>query len=416
MDTSYIHAGWLVDGTGSTVQQDVIIHTADHIIHAIEPARTSAACRHSLRTNFSAYTLLPRLVDCHVHLFMSGTGDIAIRQRQLEAGYDELSGVISEHIARHISCGIGAVRDGGDRQGLAQRYILERPDVRRANRRTIDRDVPDDIPIRIKVAGKAWHQNGRYGKLIGRSPDPGQTLAEAIRHECSLLEHPRPDHIKIVNSGINSLLCFGKETLPQFSLDELSQAVQEAGKHHLKVMVHANGKLPVQIAVEAGCQSIEHGFFMGAENLARMRDRQTIWVPTAYTMRAYAEQLKPASREAETARRNLDHQLNQLRTARELGVPVALGSDAGSLGVHHGISLREELGILLEAGFTIPEAVRSATRIGAELLGVTDMGTLTPGMPAGWIAVLGSPSALPHSLEHIVVPVLSSDPRMKDEG
>jgi imidazolonepropionase-like amidohydrolase len=95
---------------------------------------------------------------------------------------------------------------------------------------------------------------------------------------------------------------------------------------------------------------------------------------------------------------------------------VALGSDAGSLGVHHGISLREELGILLEAGFTIPEAVRSATQIGAELLGVTDMGTLTPGMPAEWIAVLGSSSALPRSLEHIVVPVLSSDPRMRDEG
>jgi imidazolonepropionase-like amidohydrolase len=408
MDTSYIHAGWWVDGTGDTVQQDVIIHLADNMIQSIEPAQTSAVCRRSSLTDISAYTLLPRLVDCHVHLFMSGTGDIAVRQRQLEAGYDKLKPVISEHIARHIACGIGAVRDGGDRQGLTQRYILEHPDISKVTHQTIVGDVPDGLPIQINVAGKAWHQNGRYGKLIGRSPAPGQTLAEAIRHEYDLSGHPCPDHIKIVNSGINSLLSFGKETLPQFSPDELSQAVREARNRHLKVMVHANGKLPVQIAVEAGCDSIEHGFFMGAENLARMRDRQTIWVPTAYTMRAYAEQLKPASREADTARRNLDHQLDQLRKAREIGVRVAVGSDAGSLGVHHGISVREELGILLEAGFTIPEAVRSATRIGAELLGVTDMGTLTPGMPADWIAVIGSPSELTRSLENIAMPVPSA--------
>ena len=401
METSQILAGWVVDGTGSAIQQNVIIHIADKMIQSIESAQTSIPCRLSSLMDLSAYTLLPRLVDCHVHLFMSGTGDISVRQRQLEADYDELKEVVSDHISRHISCGIAAVRDGGDRLGLAQRYVLENPDIRRTNGLTPGSNIPDNSPIHIKVAGKAWHQVGRYGKLIGRSPEPGQTLAEAIRHEYGQLSSIRPDHIKIVNSGINSLLSFGKETPPQFSSEELFQAVQEAGNCHLKIMVHANGKIPVQIAIEAGCHSIEHGFFMGAENLARMRDRQTIWVPTAYTMRAYSEQLKPASREADTAKRNLDHQLDQLRTARELGVPVAVGSDAGSLGVHHGISVREEIGVLLEAGFTVPEAVRSATQIGAELLGLTDMGTLIPGMPADWIAVLGSPSEIPRSLERI---------------
>jgi imidazolonepropionase-like amidohydrolase len=141
---------------------------------------------------------------------------------------------------------------------------------------------------------------------------------------------------------------------------------------------------------------------MGAENLARMRDRQTVWVPTAFTMRAYAACLAPSSREAGMAQRNLDHQLDQLRMARELGVRVALGTDAGSLGVHHGISVREELKLLLEAGYTLPEAVQSATKTGAELLGIPEMGTLTPGMPASWIAVKGGPSGLPDSLERII--------------
>ena len=406
---SCIHAGWLIDGSGGPVQEDVLIHIQQHTIQSIEPA-SKAACQHQLSflaspfLDLSEYTLLPSLVDCHVHLFMSGTDDIAARKRQLEAGYDELKAVISEHIARHLSSGVGAVRDGGDSKGLVQQYQRECPGSDGRKKPLISAYSNRHTSIHVKVAGKAWHQCGRYGKLIGRSPAPGETLAEALYLEASLPGYTRPDHIKVVNSGVNSLLCFGKETLPQFSLEELTQAVNEAGRRHLKVMVHANGRLPVQIAVEAGSHSIEHGFFMGAENLARMRDRQTVWVPTAFTMRAYAAHLAPSSREAATAQRNLTHQLDQLRMARGLGVPVALGTDAGSLGVHHGISVREELRLILEAGYTVPEAVQCATKTGAGLLGITDMGILIPGMPASWIAVKGSPSGIPESLDRVIVP------------
>jgi imidazolonepropionase-like amidohydrolase len=404
INKSSIHAGWLIDGTSGSIQEDVLIHIRKPLIQSIEPAPKAACQELSSSLDLSQYTVLPSLVDCHVHLFMSGTDDIAARKRQLEAGYEELKGVISAHINRHGSSGVGAVRDGGDGKGLVQRYQRERlglDEIRKTDRSDSSRHTG----IHIKVAGKAWHQSGRYGKLIGRSPAPGQTLAEAIRREACLPGYTRPDHIKVVNSGVNSLLCFGKETLPQFSLEELTQAVGEAGRRQLKVMAHANGRWPVQIAIEAGCHSIEHGFFMGAENLARMRDRQTVWVPTAFTMRAYAAHLEPSSREADTAKRNLTHQMDQLRMARELGVPVALGTDAGSLGVHHGTAVREELKILMEAGYTIPEAVQCATKTGAWLLGITDMGTLTPGTHASWIAVKGSPSGLADNLARVIVPI-----------
>ena len=401
---SCIHAGWLIDGSGGPVQEDVLIHIQQHIIQSIEPAPKATCQQPSSFLDLSEYTLLPSLVDCHVHLFMSGTHDIAARKRQLEAGYDELKAVISNHIAWHLSSGVGAVRDGGDSKGLVQQYQRECPGLNDGRKKPLISAVDStrQMSIHVKVAGKAWHQCGRYGKLIGRSPIPGETLAEAICREASLPGYTRPDHIKVVNSGVNSLLCFGKETQPQFSLEELTQAFGEAGRRQLNVMVHANGKLPVQIAIEAGCHSIEHGFFMGAENLARMRDRQTVWVPTAFTMRAYVAHLAPSSREADTAQRNLTHQMDQLRMARELGVPVALGTDAGSLGVHHGTAVREELRILLEAGYTIPEAVQCATKTGAGLLGITDMGILIPGMPASWIAVKGSPSGIPDNLDRVI--------------
>ena len=400
----FVHAGWLIDGSSGPVQEDVLIHIQQHTIRSIKQAPKALYDAPSF-LDLSEYTLLPRLVDCHVHLFMSGTDDIAARKRQLEAGYDELKDVITGHIVRHTSSGVGAVRDGGDGKGLVQHY--QQACLRPHDGIEIPRGPAAchrHMHLHVKVAGKAWHQRGRYGKLIGRSPAPGETLADAIRREATLPEYIRPDHIKVVNSGVNSLICYGKETLPQFSLEELTQAVGEAGRKQLPVMVHANGVLPVQIAIEAGCHSIEHGFFMGAENLARMRDRQTVWVPTAFTMQAYAAHLPAYSREADTARRNLSHQLEQIRLAREMGVPVALGTDAGSLGVHHGDAVREELGLLLEAGYTLSEAVQCATMIGAWLLGISDMGILTPGMPASWIAVKGSPAGLPGSLNDIIQP------------
>ena len=121
-DTSCIHAGWLIDGTGGPIQKDVLLHIQHHTIQSIEPAHRGRRQSPSSFQDLSEYTLLPRLVDCHVHLFMSGTDDIAARKRQLEAGYDELKAVISAHIARHFSCGVGAVRDGGDGKGLVQQY------------------------------------------------------------------------------------------------------------------------------------------------------------------------------------------------------------------------------------------------------------------------------------------------------
>ncbi len=141
-------------------------------------------------------------------------------------------------------------------------------------------------------------------------------------------------------------------------------------------MVHANGKLPVKIAVEAGCASIEHGFFMGRDNLQRMAEHKTFWVPTGFTMQGYANQLPSGTLEADMALRNLENQLQQLMWARELGVRVAVGTDAGSLGVHHGSAVLEELRLFMQAGYSIQEAIRCATRNGAALLGLQDFGTL----------------------------------------
>jgi predicted amidohydrolase len=298
------------------------------------------------------------------------------RRRLFHVSFDETRNIITENLRQHFAHGVLAVRDGGDAGAHTLRYRKECLCMERA--------------ICLKSPGRAWHAPGRYGSIIGRAPAAGQSLADSIAGDAD-----RVDHVKIVNSGLNSLARFGEETPPQFNLTELKAAVDAAGNLDLKTMVHANGRVPVSLAIEAGCHSVEHGFFMGRENLQEMADRQVTWVPTACTMQAYSKGAKPGRPEAEIAKRNLDHQIEQIALARTLGVPVALGTDSGSPGVLHGMSIWREFSLFLEAGFSMEEAVRCGTLNGARLLGVShELGSLRPGMPATFIALRSDPSSL----------------------
>ena len=387
-----VRAGWLVDGSGQPARRHLRLDIQQGRFGAIQPiGAESGAGGVPGVLDFTDCTLLPALVDSHVHLFMSGTADPVIRQHQLAAGFAEIRPVIARHLGEHLAAGVLAVRDGGDRYGHAQRFKAELSEAAGLG------------AVRVQAAGVAWHAAGRYGKLIARSPGGGgaldAALAAAVEPEGE--NGPLPDHVKIVNSGLNSLLQFGRQTAPQFCLAELRAAVRIAHRRGLTVMVHANGVEPVRLALAAGCDSIEHGFFMGDDNLAEMAAAGVVWVPTAVTMQAYARGLDPASRESRGAMRNLEHQLAQLQTARRLGVTVAVGTDAGSLGVHHGGAVREEMALLMTAGFSVEEAVRCATVNGARLLGLPHAGPIAPGTPATFIVAPGGPQALPGSLARL---------------
>lgn len=375
-----VRAGWLIDGTGGGVQQDVLLRFRDGRLISVAPASGEVRPERGLLDGRDC-TILPGLVDAHVHLSMSGTVEAEARLHQLELGWDEAKAVIERHLKEHLARGVVAVRDGGDRAGHALRFRKERLQA-------------SGIPLLVRASGPAWHAPDRYGRLIGRPAGGQGTLAEAVERSA-----PHIDHVKVVNSGLNSLLQFGKASPPQFSREELAEAVLAAKARGLPVMVHANGEAPVRDAVTARCDSIEHGFFMGRENLLRMARRGTVWVPTACTMSAYARTLPAGSREAIGAALNLEHQVGQLRETVRAGVRVALGTDAGSPGVHHGQAVSEEIRLLMRAGMTAAEAVRSASWNGAALLGLEDrLGRLTPGMPATFLVVRGGPDRLPDSL------------------
>ncbi len=381
--TTYILAGWLIDGSGGSIQEKVLLKIVDGRFAAIEKFNPDSGPRSAEITDLSHCTILPSLIDSHVHLFMSGSTDKKTRKGQLSANYQELRPVIAQHLHYLFSHGVLAVRDGGDWGGFALQYLFEKE---------MHREMV------VKVAGRAWRQDDRYGRLIGRFPEENDSLAEAYEKD-----EDAADHVKLVNSGLNSLKVFGKETAPQFTREEITGLVLAAEKRGRKVMVHANGKQPVRLAVEGGCHSIEHGFFMGRENLELMAEKGVFWVPTVYTMKAYGIYIDPADKRADpqVLEKNVNHQLEQLAMARDLGVNVALGTDSGSLGVLHGESMVEEMKLFKKAGYSFTETVQCATSNGARLLDIEDFGLLTKGKTATFLVSRGSPAQLPRKLSYL---------------
>jgi imidazolonepropionase-like amidohydrolase len=372
----FLHAGWLIDGSGGPLRRNVKLAVRGGAIDSLEDAgRPADGAAGAL--DFSGCTVVPGFVDCHVHLFMCGNPDPVVRSEQLHAGFDAIAPVIERHLQAQLRSGVVAVRDAGDYGAHGLRY----------KREILDGSGP---PIRMVSAGRGWHSPGRYGTFVGRAPSGGLDLHGAVA-----AGNGGADVLKIVNSGVNSLKTYGKETPPQFRADELRRAVAAAAAKGMKTMVHANGVAPVRDAIRAGCHSIEHGYFMGRENLARMAEAGVTWVPTVIPMRVLDEVLEPGSAEAEVARRTVDGQFEAIHLARELGVSIGVGTDCGSIGVRHGRAFVRELHLLLEAGMSVPEVVRCATWNGAALLGLGErLGMVRPSMDATFLVLGGAPEAL----------------------
>ena len=362
--------GRLIDGTGSPARKKILMTIERGCIAGMRPFFDGEALPEGLLHDLSCYTVMPPLMDCHVHLAFSGSAGQSGRQTREN---ETLKPAIARHIQDCLQHGVMGVRDGGDPSGNVLHYKIT------------DFKTKDN-GFRLNAAGTAWHRGDRYGKLIGRAVPAGHDpLAVIVGGTGAGI-----DHIKLIQSGLNSLTDFGRQTPPQFDAETIRRIYSFSRRRGFGLMIHANGETPVAEAIAGGCDSIEHGYFMGDENLRKMRDARITWVPTAMPMKAYADHSPEESIEHDVARRTLDHQLEQLSKARDYGVQVALGTDSGSPGVLHGKAVPEELKLLMAAGYTPEEAVSCATLNAARLLETDLFGYLDVGLPATFIVVKGN--------------------------
>jgi len=252
---------------------------------------------------------------------------------------------------------------------------------------------------RMRASGSSVAITGGHGDINGYSSRvmaafTGSSIcngADDCRRAVRQQIKEGADLIKITaTGGVLSNTAAGLEQ--QFTDEELAAIVDAAHKMGRKVTAHAHGKSGVDAALRAGIDSIEHGTYLDAESIALFKQSGAILVPTVLagaTVTGWTnEPWLPAPSRAKAAQVG-PLMLEMLRRAHEGGVAVAFGTDTGVS--RHGDNARE-FALMVEAGFTPEEAIRSATVVASEHLEMAkDIGTLEPGKYADLIAVTKDP-------------------------
>jgi imidazolonepropionase-like amidohydrolase len=323
---------------------------------------------------------LPGLADAHVHLFLDGgTQDAQARAAQLSAGPESMLATARANRERTLRAGVTLLRDAGDAYGVNHALRAEAG------------------PPAILSAGAGLRRAGRYGRHLAREvggmADIPAAVAAAAREGCA---------IKIILTDIVDFATGAMKGPPQFDVEETRLIVREAQRHGLKTFAHCSGADGLDIALAAGVDCIEHGYFMTAGILKRMAAAGTAWVPTFAPVKAQAA--RPDLWDAATIAR-IDRILaahaERLALAHALGVPILAGSDAGSPGVPHGSGLIDELLHMHDAGLPLAAVLHAATAYPRAHFGLP-AASLQAGEAADLVLLAASPFERAGALREVV--------------
>ena len=326
-------------------------------------------------------TLLPGLIDAHVHLFLHpGAEDLQTVQESVPERT-----ILATLAAREdLMAGFTAERDmGTEGAGSADTAV----------RNAINQGL---IPgPRLRISGNAVSILGGHEDAIGYNP--AQHVMSNAGYANNALElvtvirgqfKEGADFIKIYETGRDSSRDGHFSTPYQYSQAELNAAVEEAARVGKRVAVHATGEPGTGYAARAGVASIDHAYQLSDETMRLMRDKQIFAVPTFAIAEYFAE--RPASpAQAERERQLIAFHAQEFRKQLEAGVPMAAGSDVGPF--PHGTQARE-YELMVKYGMTPLAALQAGLLNGAKLLGWQgQIGALKAGYFADVIAVPGDP-------------------------
>lgn len=384
-ETLYIEAGRLIDGVTNDVRTGQCLTVARDRIAAVGPC--GAAPEGATRLDWSAFTVLPGLIDLHTHL--ADLGQSADLAAPIKASPAETALVGARNARVTLEAGFTSVRDVGTYRGLT--------DV--ALRNAIERgDVPGP---RMWVAGAYITIPKGGGELNGVVPNEdlpsdmrlgvAATPDEAAAKTAYLLDQGA-DFIKTIATG--AVLAIGTEPgAPELTVDQLRAVVKVAHSRGKKVTAHAHGAEGIKNAIRAGVDSIEHASLADEEAL-RLAKTHGTWLAMDIYNGDYIDEI--GTKEgwpAEYLRKNretTDAQRAAFRRAVELGVNIGYATDAGVY--PHGLNARQFRN-MVRYGMTPMQAIQSATGRAAEEMGRDDVGAIIPGRYADLVAVRADPLA-----------------------
>jgi imidazolonepropionase-like amidohydrolase len=380
--TTVVYAGRVItDASKPALGPSTVVVTDDRIT-SIAPGRAEAPAGAEI-VDLGDKTLLPGLIDLHVHL----TGDPGGDYRSEAVDPDEWGVVVGAKNARlTLRAGFTTVREAGSAQYTA--FALRRG--------TAEGMIEGP---RIVAAGPPLSIIGGHGDVTGFREDvhavldQGYTCTGAVECAEKVRKASRAgaDVIKITATG-GVLSQQGRGLEGHFSNPELVSIADTAHSLGLRVMAHAHGARGIESSAAAGIDSIEHGTFADDAALKVMKAKGSYLVPTLMAFEGIKERLGKGiytpTVEAKV-RMTMNDVGKAVGRAKALGVPVAFGTDAGVF--EHGRNAGE-FALLVKYGLTPREALASATTVAAKLLSMEDqIGRIAPGLSADMIAVAGDP-------------------------
>jgi len=398
----WLHVGTLLDGTSTAPAKDAhVVYDATGIRFVgrngqTPPASVLRAGRSAPDVTAPDATLLPGLIEAHAHLFLEG-GELDLDKRAAYLKQDAagLLAAAMPRLEKLVRLGVTAVRDAGDKDGvglaLSQRYKAQ---VGPVSDRTLGQSQtgPTVMPY-LDSPGAAIHHRGRYGSFMGGALEDYASPAECVAARLAA----GADRIKLIPTGIINFKLGAVTTEPQMTTDELRQLVAAATAAGRQTFAHASGDAGIERVIESGVDSVEHGFFVRDDQLTRMRDRRTAWVPTFAPVQVQVDEAKRYGWDATVVgnlRRILDQHAASLVRAHALGVLIIAGSDAGSVGVAHGTGFYYELELMERAGLPPLAVINAATGTSAGRLGYQGkFGRIEPGYLSRFILTQHSPLA-----------------------
>ncbi len=395
---TYIHAGHVIDRPGEpprgattiVVRGGRIAELRDGTVAAEPGART---------VELGDETVLPGLVDLHVHFFSDGD---PLKARLEEATRDkEDAAFLAAHNAKvTLDAGFTTVRDlSAPPRGIrALRDAIARgdevgPTIINAGRMiSVSGGHGDANGLREDIF-EAVHNAGDYDNTCNGPDDCRRAVREQIRLGALVIKFA-------ATGGVLSNVAGGLGL--QMTSEEMKAVIDTAHSFGRKVAAHSHAAAGTMAAVNAGVDTIEHGTFLDVPTIRAMIAHGTWLVPTMLApqtalAQARAGMLPPASlpkAEQAAAAARASHAL-----AIKMGVKIAFGTDTGVS--RHGDNARE-FALMVAAGMTPAAAIKAATVSAAEVLGMSDsIGRIAPGMAADLIAVHGDPLSDVTRLEHV---------------
>jgi imidazolonepropionase-like amidohydrolase len=393
--STLVHAGRMFDAdSGKLLVEQTIVVDGDRIT-AVEPGYRAAAAGDTV-IDLRRMTVLPGLIDLHVHLAFESSRDSYNEETRLDpADYAYRSVRFAE---RTLRAGFTTVRDLGSDDNVTI---------------NLKRAVASGTIAgpRVFTAGKSIGSTGGHadptnGRNLALRGDPGprdgmingpDDAWKAVRQRYK----DGADLIKIMaTGGVLSLAASGQN--PQLTDAEIAAVVAAAKDYGFKVATHAHGAEGIKRAVRGGVDTIDHGTYLDDEGMKLMKQKGVWLVPTISAGKFVAEKAKvpgylPDIVVPKAAAIGPQIQ-DTVARAWKAGVPMAFGTDSGVSA--HGDNAKE-FGYLVGAGVPANEALRMATVLAAKALGRTDVGTLKAGSFADLIAVEADPLADVRALERV---------------